>query len=110
MPKSHSKLKEFQKLLAIKTIRTVHATSAITNYIRDNIIYVDNKEVINTNEIRLKGQHNYEDILLALLIVKQFSFDTDIIKDFLRIILLTCHHNDNLEDYFGCFSGCWKKT
>ncbi len=54
------------------------------NYIRDNIIYVDNKEVINTNEIRLKGQHNYEDILLALLIVKQFSFDTDIIKDFLR--------------------------
>ena len=37
MPKSQSKLKEFQKLLAIKTKRTVHATSAITNYIRDNM-------------------------------------------------------------------------
>ena len=54
------------------------------NYIRDGKIYVDNKEVINTDDIRLKGQHNYEDILLALLIVKEFAFDIDAIKEFLK--------------------------
>ena len=36
MPKSQSKMKEFQKLFAIKAIRTFHITSAITNYIREN--------------------------------------------------------------------------
>ena len=54
------------------------------NYIKDNIIYIDKKPVIETKDIRLKGQHNYEDILLALLIVKQFAFDIDIIKRFLK--------------------------
>lgn len=54
------------------------------NYIRDGKIYVDNNEIINTNDIKLKGQHNYEDILMALLIVKQFAFDINVIRDFLK--------------------------
>ena len=37
MPKSQSKLKEFQKLLVIKAIRQDHITSDITNYIRENM-------------------------------------------------------------------------
>ena len=37
MPKSQSKLTEFQKLLIIKALRPDRITSAITNYIRDNM-------------------------------------------------------------------------
>ena len=37
MPKSQSKLTEFQKLLVIKALRPDRITSAITNYIRDNM-------------------------------------------------------------------------
>ena len=54
------------------------------NCIKNNKIYVDNEEIINIEDIKLKGQHNYEDILMALLIVKQFAFDIDIIKEFLK--------------------------
>lgn len=45
------------------------------NYIKDNVIYVDNKPVINTNEILLKGIHNYENILVTLLILKVLNID-----------------------------------
>ena len=45
MPKSQSKLIEFQKLLVIKTLRLDRVTSAITNYIRENMgdKYIESK-------------------------------------------------------------------
>lgn len=45
------------------------------NYIKDGRIYVDNQEVINTKDILLKGMHNYENILVALLLLKTLDID-----------------------------------
>lgn len=44
-------------------------------YLKDNnIIYKENK-IISTDEIKLKGMHNYENIMAAIMAVKQFDVD-----------------------------------
>ncbi len=57
-----------------------------TNYYKDGIIYVDNKEVINTKDIILKGEHNYENILAMLVLLKvlniDFKYALEILKEF----------------------------
>ena len=56
------------------------------NYYKDNIIYIDNKEVINTNDILLKGIHNYENILSVLVLLKTLNIDykylIEVLKEF----------------------------
>lgn len=56
------------------------------NYYKDNVIYIDNKEVINTNDILLKGIHNYENILSVLVLLKTLNIDykylIEVLKEF----------------------------
>ena len=56
------------------------------NYYKDNKIYIDNKEVINTNDILLKGIHNYENILSVLVLLKILNIDykylIEVLKEF----------------------------
>lgn len=56
------------------------------NYIKDNYIYIDNKPIINTNEILIQGTHNYENILAMLLVLKvlniDFKYAIDVLKTF----------------------------
>ena len=56
------------------------------NYYKDNKIYIDNKEVINTNDILLKGNHNYENILSVLVLLKILNIDykymIEVLKEF----------------------------
>lgn len=53
------------------------------NYYNNEGIFIDNELVISINDIKIKGNHNYENILLSLLILKEFAFDKNIIKEFL---------------------------
>jgi len=53
------------------------------NYYNDKGIYINNELVIRLDEIKIKGTHNYENILAALMVLKEFAFDKDIIKDYL---------------------------
>ena len=57
-----------------------------SSIISNNIIYIDNKEVVNTNDILLKGIHNYENILsvLVLLIILNidFKYMLEVLKEF----------------------------
>lgn len=56
------------------------------NYIKDGLIYVDNVPVIDTKKIILKGIHNYENILSALILLKilniDFSCALEVLKEF----------------------------
>ena len=54
------------------------------NYYNDNGIYVDKKLIIKLDEIRLLGTHNYENILCALLVMKEFNLDVDKVKKVLK--------------------------
>lgn len=53
-------------------------------YLKDNIIYYDNKKFIDTKDIFLKGEHNYENIMAALVVVKHYKVDDKIIIDYLK--------------------------
>lgn len=53
------------------------------NYYNEKGIYIDNDLIIDINDIKIKGNHNYENILVALLVLKEFAFDKNIIKEFL---------------------------
>lgn len=57
-----------------------------TNYLKDNYIYIDSKPIINTNDIVLKGTHNYENILCMLLVLKvlniDFKYACEVLKEF----------------------------
>lgn len=55
-----------------------------SNYIKDNLIYVDKRVVINTQDILLKGEHNYENILVALLLLKVLNIDFKYAKEVLK--------------------------
>lgn len=56
------------------------------NKIEENIIYIDNTPIINTNEILLKGMHNYENILAMLVLMKilniDFKYAIEVLKEF----------------------------
>lgn len=53
-------------------------------YLKNNKIYYDDKEVIDTKEIKLKGTHNYENIMATILVVKQFDVSNEIVKQVLN--------------------------
>ncbi len=52
-------------------------------YIKDDAIYYDNEKVITLDDIRVKGIHNYENIMCALIAIKQIGITNDQIKDVL---------------------------
>lgn len=54
------------------------------NYYNDEGIFVDKELVVNLNDIKIKGNHNYENILSALVVLKAFAFDKEIIKKYLQ--------------------------
>jgi len=49
-------------------------------YLENNIIYYKNEEVIKTSEIKIKGVHNYENVMCMVIIAKSLNVSNDIIK------------------------------
>lgn len=54
------------------------------NFIKDNYLYLDNKKYLNLNDMLLKGSHNYENLLAALLVVKIFKLDKKVVEEFIK--------------------------
>ena len=53
-------------------------------YIKDDAIYYKNDKVVDFKDIKLKGIHNYENIMATILAVKQLDVEDSIIKEFLK--------------------------
>lgn len=53
-------------------------------YLENNNIYYQNEILLTTDDIRLQGNHNYENVMSAILAVKQFNIDTKVIKEVLN--------------------------
>ena len=51
-------------------------------FIKDDFIFIKDEKIININDIKIKGQHNYENIMAALLVINEFGINKDIIKEF----------------------------
>lgn len=52
-------------------------------YIYENSIYYKNEEVVSLNDIKIKGKHNYENIMCAIAATKQFGISNEVIKNVL---------------------------
>ena len=53
-------------------------------YLKDGNIIVNDKVVINIKDIKLKGIHNYENILAAYLVLSNFTLDYEKVVPFLK--------------------------
>lgn len=53
-------------------------------FIKDDAIYYKDEKIINLNEIRVKGMHNYENIMCAIIATKQIGISNEIIKEVLN--------------------------
>lgn len=52
-------------------------------YIDNDSIYYYDEEIIKLDEIRLVGKHNYENIMTAIMLCKEFKVDNNSIKEIL---------------------------
>lgn len=69
----------------IKAQKLYFSTNEVQDiYLSDGKIYYHNREVITTDEIRLKGKHNYENAMCAIAAVKQFNVTNEVIKEVLN--------------------------
>ncbi len=53
-------------------------------YIKNNKIIYNGEEIISLNDIKIKGNHNYENIMIGIIISKMYGIKNDSIKDFLQ--------------------------
>ncbi len=67
-------------------ISTRYYFNSKDNKIENGVIYVNNKPVINTDDILLKGMHNYENILAMLVLIDilkiDFKYAIQVLKEF----------------------------
>lgn len=69
----------------IKSTKLYFSNNTKTDiYLNNNIIYYKDKPILNTNDIKVKGIHNYENIMCMLGVVKEFNIPNDIIIDYLK--------------------------
>lgn len=53
-------------------------------YIKDRFIYYYDEEIVSLDDIRLKGMHNYENIMCAIMATKEFGIKNDSIVTVLK--------------------------
>ena len=53
-------------------------------YINKGTIYYEGEEIIKTNEIAVKGTHNYENAMCAIIVAKTLGVSNKIIKQFFK--------------------------
>jgi len=52
--------------------------------IKNDAIYYHNKEVIKLDDIRIKGMHNYENIMAAIMVCKKYGVTNEVIHELLE--------------------------
>ncbi len=53
-------------------------------YLKDDYICYKDEKIINTSDIRIKGKHNYENIMCAIIVSKLFNIENEIITSVLE--------------------------
>ena len=71
---------------SLKITKDINSTKFYFNgknaEIKNEAIYINDEEIIKLDDIKIKGQHNYENIMACLLVVNEFGLDKDLIKEY----------------------------
>ena len=70
-------------------------------YIEDNYICYKNERVVPLSQIKIKGMHNYENIMAMVSIVKQYNVSNDIICDYLSSFVGVEHRIEYVRELNG---------
>lgn len=70
-------------------------------YLTDNSIYVNNEQIILTTDIFIKGMHNVENAMAAILAAKQLGVSNEIICDVLKNFKGVEHRLEFVRKYKG---------
>lgn len=54
------------------------------SYIKENAIYYNEEKVVDLEDIKIKGMHNYENIMAAIIAVKEFNIKNETIVKVLK--------------------------
>ncbi len=72
---------ELNQTKDIKSNKVYFSSKQKTNcYLENGIIYYNDEEVLNTNDMIIVGTHNAENVMAACLVAKQFNISNDVIK------------------------------
>ena len=67
------------------TVRYFSSKNQINGaYIKDNFIYYYDEKIVDLNQIKLIGNHNYENIMAAILVVKELGVSNEAICKVLK--------------------------
>lgn len=58
--------------------------SKLDSYIENNKIYYNGKEVVDLETVRIKGMHNFENIMATVVALKEFDIENELIKEYLH--------------------------
>lgn len=50
-------------------------------YLKDNFIYYYNEKIMNIDDIKIKGMHNVENVMAAVMVVKEYGVSNEVIRD-----------------------------
>lgn len=70
-------------------------------YLRDNQIYYYGEPVIDTKDILLRGVHNYENIMAALMVAKEFQVPNEIVREVLKTFSGVEHRLEFVSEIAG---------
>ena len=70
-------------------------------YLKDQSIYLDGEEFVKTSDIFLKGTHNYENIMAAILAVRKVGVPKEDIIQVLKTFRGVEHRLEFVRDYHG---------
>ena len=56
--------------------------NGVNAHIVNDFIFVNGKPIININNIKIKGYHNYENIMACLLVINEFGLNNKIIEEY----------------------------
>ena len=69
--------------------------------LKDDAIYYKEEKIINTKDIRLKGVHNYENIMCAIAVAKQFGVSNEVINNLLSKFSGVAHRIEYVKTVEG---------
>ena len=69
----------------------------------DDYICINGEKIIKTNDIKIKGIHNYENIMGALLAVKEFGVSNEVIRDVLTTFNGVEHRIEFVKNVNGVY-------
>lgn len=72
-----------------------------TAYIKDGSIYYLDEEIISIEDIKLRGIHNYENIMAAIIAVKEFGVDNTSIRKVLKTFTGVEHRLEFVREVSG---------